>query len=90
MNEGAQRPRFLTDENFNRPIVAGLLRVRPEMDILTIQTAGIFQAPDPQVLLYASEHQRILLSHDLRTMPQHFADFYTGQAVERSSGTALA
>lgn len=79
------RPRFLSDENFNRLIVTGLLDVRPQMDILTVRDAGMLHTPDPLVLEYASERDRILLSHDVRTMPQHFADFYTGSARDKHS-----
>ena len=81
----SESPRFLTDENFNLLIVTGLLDVRPRMDILTLQAAGMLHTPDPLVLAYASEQDRILLSHDLRTMPQHFADFFAGLPANRHS-----
>ena len=51
----AERPRFLTDEDFNLDIVAGLLRVRPQIDLLTLQATEILHAPDPDVLRYAKE-----------------------------------
>jgi hypothetical protein len=74
----AGRPRFLTDEDFNLAIVAGLLRVRPQMDLMTLQDAGMLHASDPQVLAYAKAQDRILLSHDVQTMPNHFATFLMG------------
>jgi hypothetical protein len=73
--QDAERPRFLTDENFNLLVVAGLRRLRPQVDILTIQSTEMLHAPDSQVLAFAKERDRILLSHDTRTMPGHFADF---------------
>jgi hypothetical protein len=30
---------------------------------------------DPEVLAFASEHQRVLVSHDAATMPAHFRAF---------------
>jgi hypothetical protein len=69
----AERPRILTDEDFNLSVVAGLRRVRPQMDLLTLQDAGMLHASDPVVLEYAKEQDRILLSHDVQTMPAHFA-----------------
>lgn len=79
------RPRFLTDENFNLLIVTGLLDVRPQMDIQTIQAAGMLHTSDPLVLAYASEQNRILLSHDLRSMPQHFSAFFGRLSADRHS-----
>ena len=68
-------PRFLADENFNLAIVAGLRRARPALDILTAPDAGILHLADPGVLAWATTHNRILLSHDMRTMPGHFYRF---------------
>ena len=31
--------------------------------------------PDPEVLALAAAENRILVSHDFRTMPRHFGDF---------------
>ncbi len=71
----AERPRFLTDENFNLDVIRGLLRARPQADAVTIQTTEVLHSPDPLVLEYAKAHDRILLSHDFKTMPHHFAAF---------------
>ena len=86
----AERPRFLTDEDFNLSIVAGLRRVRPQIDILTIQATEILHAPDPVVLRYAQDNDRILLSHDVQTMPDHFAALLMDLALgEHSPGIVL-
>jgi len=58
----AGRPRFLTDEDFNLAIVAGLLRVRPQMDLMTLQDAGMLHASDPQVLAYLRMRRRKIAS----------------------------
>jgi len=70
--------RFLADENFNEEIVAGLRLKQPQMDIQTAAEAGILGRLDPLVLAYAAERNRILLSHDVRTMPAHFEAFLAG------------
>lgn len=77
MNPGgvAERPiRFLADHNFRDAIVTGLRRQRPLMDIITARDVGIELLPDPQVLAFAREHGRLLLTHDKRTMPTYLDD----------------
>jgi hypothetical protein len=71
----SSHPRFLADENFNLDIVAGLRRAKPAIDILTAPEAGILHWFDPDVLNWAAAHDRILLSHDKRTIPDHFYHF---------------
>ena len=68
-------PRLLADANYNERIVRGLQRRHPDLFIMTAHHAGIGQLPDPDVLRFAAEHNLILLTHDVRTMPKHFADF---------------
>jgi hypothetical protein len=69
------RPRFLADENFNGRIVAGLRRIYPEIDLLTFVEANIVKGlSDPDLIEEAARLDRILLTHDKRTMPDHFAD----------------
>lgn len=69
------RLRFQTDEDFNEDVVAGLLLLRPSIDILTAKRAGLLGSPDPVVLAYAGRQGRILISHDKKTMSGHFYDF---------------
>ena len=42
---------------------------------------------DPEVLALAAEHQRVLVSHDVGTMPAHFRAFRN--AEKQSSGVFL-
>ena len=70
-----QPPRLLADANFNHHIIRGLRRIRPDIYIDTAQQAGLGSVPDPDVLSYASHHDLILLTHDVQTMPGHFASF---------------
>jgi hypothetical protein len=86
----AERPRFLTDEDFNLAIVTGLRRVRPQIDILTLQSAKMPGAADPLVLALAKEQDRILLSYDRQTMPAHFATYLMSMSEgEHSPGIPL-
>lgn len=40
---------FLADENFNNNIIRGILRRRPEIDIVRVQDVGLGGAGDPAV-----------------------------------------
>jgi len=60
--------RFLADENFNGKILRGVRRELPDADIVRVQDTAIYQAPDPQVLEWAAQQGRILLTHDIETM----------------------
>ena len=62
---------LLADENFNNDIVRGLLRVLPELDIITVQEAGLTATKDPELLAWAFEQERVLLTHDVKSMPDH-------------------
>lgn len=61
--------RLVADENFNGYIVRGLLRHRPEMELMRVQDIALGKAADPIILEWAAVHNRILLTHDQATMP---------------------
>jgi hypothetical protein len=63
--------RLLADENFNRDILRGLLRKLPAADILLAQHTPMRGQPDPDLLQWAADNNRILLTHDLATIPAH-------------------
>ncbi len=67
--------RFLADADLNNAIVSGVLRREPSLDFLTAQAAGLRRMTDPEVLALAAEQQRVLVSHDVGTMPAHFLAF---------------
>jgi predicted nuclease of predicted toxin-antitoxin system len=60
---------FIADENFNRDIVRGLRRRMPALDLITVQEIGISGADDPAVLEWAASNGRVVLSHDVQTLP---------------------
>ena len=72
--------RFLADYNFNGEIVDGLLRRQPTVDLRSGHEAGLEGIPDPDVLAKAAVEGRILITHDYRTMPRHFAEFLSEHA----------
>jgi predicted nuclease of predicted toxin-antitoxin system len=67
--------RFLADADLNEDIVTGLVRREPRIDFQTAQAAHLRGLSDPEVLAVAAHENRILVTHDRRTMPRHFADF---------------
>ena len=62
---------LVADENFNNTIVRGLLRIRPNLDIVRVQDVGLFSADDPTVLEWAANENRILLTHDVATITKY-------------------
>jgi hypothetical protein len=62
--------RFATDENFDGRILQGLRTRLPELDVVRIQDTAMYQAPDDQLLEWLAAERRILLTHDVRTMPR--------------------
>jgi len=63
--------RLAADENFNNDIVRGLLRRRPDLDIARIQDLGLSGADDPDVLEWAAQEGRVLLTHDVSTITRY-------------------
>jgi predicted nuclease of predicted toxin-antitoxin system len=61
-------PKFLTDEDFNRDILTGLLARDPSVDVVRVQDHDLSQAPDPDVLESAARGGRVVLTHDANTM----------------------
>ena len=66
--------KFAADENFNGALVRGLRRSLPGVDIVRIQDEGLMGAPDPEVLDWCAQQGRLLLTHDVNTMPDHLAE----------------
>jgi hypothetical protein len=64
--------RLAADENFRGDIVRGLLRRHPSFDIVRAQDVGLAGVSDPLILEWAAEENRILLTHDISTMPGLF------------------
>lgn len=63
--------RLLTDENFNQDIVRGLYRLSPNLDLLSVRDVGLTRMPDPLILNWAVQNDRVLLTHDKKTMTKY-------------------
>lgn len=65
--------RFQADADLNHIIVQATLRREPSIDFQTAYAAGLVGVPDPEVLALAAHAGRVLVTHDRKTMPTHFA-----------------
>lgn len=66
---------YQADADLNQMIVFALRRHEPLIDFRTATNAGLTGIPDPDVLAVTAEADRVLVTHDKRTMPDHFAEF---------------
>jgi hypothetical protein len=73
--------RFLADASLHHAIVGGCLRREPSMDFVSAHAAKLEGLSDLDVLALAAAHGRILVTHDFRTMPRHFAEFLASGAT---------
>ena len=78
--------RFQADEDLDQAIITGVLRREPSVDFQTPQEARLLGADDVTVLHWCAAEGRILVSHDIQTIPWHFADFI---ATRTSPGVLL-
>jgi hypothetical protein len=74
--------RIATDENIDGAILRGILRRYPMLDVVRIQDTPLYGKPDPHVLEWVTQEERILLTHDARTMPNFaYARIEAGKLV---------
>lgn len=73
------RIRFQADADLNQVIVQAMIRQVPNIDFQTATRAGLAGLDDPEVLALAASEGRVLVSHDRKTMPFHFAAFVEEQ-----------
>lgn len=67
--------RFQADADLNQVILLAVIRREPTIDFQTAVAAGLEGLNDRQALALAAREGRVLVTHDHRTMPRHFADF---------------
>ena len=63
--------KFLADHNLHDAIVRGLLRRKPDLDIVLVRNLGLAEASDRDILDWAASEGRIVLTHDRQTMPRY-------------------
>lgn len=66
--------RFLTDVNFNGHVIRALLRRHPDLDLVRAVDEGLGETPDPELLQWAAEWDRIVVTHDITTMAGYAYD----------------
>jgi len=76
--------RFQADADLSHVIVKATLRREPGIDFQTAQAAGLVGLRDPEVLALTARTGRILVTHDRKTMPTHFAAF-----IEHTSSSGV-
>ncbi len=79
--------RFQADNDLNQVIVKATVRNEPSLDFKTAHAAGLHGLDDLEVLARAAAEGRVLVSHDRKTMPRHFAKFIQ---TATSSGVLIA
>jgi Ser/Thr protein kinase RdoA (MazF antagonist) len=65
--------RFQADADLNQLILHAVIRREPALDFQTAAAAGLAGLRDPAVLTRAARDGRVLVTHDQKTMPRHFA-----------------
>jgi hypothetical protein len=78
--------RFQADNDLNQNIVRAVRRHNILIDFQTAHEAKLHNLSDEEVLAFAAGEERILVSHDRRTMPFYFAEFTSKQT---SAGVIL-
>jgi hypothetical protein len=62
---------LVADENFNNAIVRGLLRVKPDLDIVRVQDVGLSSIDDRAILEWAANEDCVLITHDVTTITKY-------------------
>ncbi len=79
--------RFQADADLKHAIVSATLRREPTIDFRSAPSAHLAGRDDMEVLAIAAQEGRVLVSHDSRTMPSHFAEFISNNT---SPGIVIA
>lgn len=61
--------RFATDENFKGEVLDALRSRIAGLDVVRVQDTHMYEADDPDLLAWLADEGRILLTHDVNTMP---------------------
>lgn len=69
------RVRFQADADLNQIILLATVRHEPTIDFQTALAAGLGGLSDEEVLAMAAREERVLVTHDRKTMPRYFSEF---------------
>lgn len=68
--------KYQADNDLDQRIIDAVMRLAPTCDFKTAPASQFHTGTaDPAVLRSAAAENRVLVSHDLKTMPQHFGAF---------------
>ena len=67
--------RFQADADLNQKIVSATVRLEPAIDFRSAVDGALAGLDDATVLASAAADGRVLVTHDMKTMPRHFGDF---------------
>ena len=73
--------RFQADADLRVPIIKGLKRREPTIDFATAHEAGFAGLDDQAVLMLTASRGRVLVSHDVSTIPENFSGFIQEQTL---------
>ena len=62
---------LLIDENFDQRILRGLKLELRDIDYVVVQETELGGLRDSLLLAWAAESQRIIVTHDVNTLPKH-------------------
>lgn len=60
--------KLLSDEDFSNHIVRGLFRRFPFLDLIRVQDTNLMEKHDREILNWAGNENRLVLTHDFATM----------------------
>lgn len=72
---------ILADQNFSGPILNGLKRRLPELDVVRTVDLGIGRYLDDKIMDWADRDGRVVVTHDLKTFEK-----YAYLRIEKSKG----
>ncbi|HXI90586.1 MAG TPA: DUF5615 family PIN-like protein [Blastocatellia bacterium] len=61
----------LIDENLDQRILRGLRLQVPNLNYVIVQETELRSSGDPALLAWAAEHQRVVVTHDVNTIPKY-------------------
>jgi hypothetical protein len=62
--------KLISDQNFNGRILRGVKRRVTKLDLVRALDVGLAEVDDPVLLEWAAVEGRILLTHDVNTIPR--------------------
>ncbi|QSJ17514.1 DUF5615 family PIN-like protein [Nostoc sp. UHCC 0702] len=78
--------RFQADADLRQAIVTGTIRRQPDIDFQSAYAELLEGKKDSEVLAIAAQDDRVLVTHDRKTMPAEFGKFIISQT---SSGVLV-